>query len=297
MKKGNKGYLFLLNTIVLFSTFEVVSKTIAGKADPFQINFLRFFVGGLVLLLFALIKHEASVKRKDLLKLAGIGLINVVLSMNLLQLSLFMEGAKASVVAVIFSSNPIFVMLFAAIIEKEKITGNKICGMLLGITGIAVVFFQKLDFGMSSLLSPVLALLSSVFFGLFTVLGKRLSVNIGSLRMNGWSFLLGSLILLPFLWVFNIPVVKFDYSALPQIVYISVFITGVAYLTYFMGLTITGASSGSIVFFAKPVLASIFAVIFLREQLTLSLFSGTALIISGIAIVIYWDKIKKKFLH
>jgi len=42
VRKFNFGYLFILVTVVFFSTYEVVSKTIIGKVDPFQINFLRF---------------------------------------------------------------------------------------------------------------------------------------------------------------------------------------------------------------------------------------------------------------
>jgi len=37
------------------------------------------------------------------------------------------------------------------------------------------------------------------------------------------------------------------------VVYLSVFVTGIAYLIYFMGLFRTGAGSGSVVFFLKPV--------------------------------------------
>ena len=118
MRKFNFGYLFILVTVVFFSTYEVVSKTIIGKVDPFQINFLRFFIGGSLLFLFLLIKRDVKIDRKSLMIVSAAGILNVVFSMNLLQLSLNVAYAKAAVVAVIFSSNPIFVSIFPCYLTK-----------------------------------------------------------------------------------------------------------------------------------------------------------------------------------
>ncbi|GAE89080.1 permease [Acetivibrio straminisolvens JCM 21531] len=64
VKKYNFGYLFLMITVIFFSTYEVVSKTIIGRVNPFQINFLRFFIGGSLLFLFLLIKHDLKIDKK-----------------------------------------------------------------------------------------------------------------------------------------------------------------------------------------------------------------------------------------
>lgn len=293
MKKNKSGYLLLLNTIILFSTYEVVSKTIASKVNPFQINFIRFLMGGIMLFIFVLTKGDIKLSKKELMNTALLGIINVVLSMNLLQLSLNMPASKASIVAIIFSSNPIFVALFAALIEKERLELYKIAGFVLGMAGIVIISSNSLDIKSLNLKSPLLALFSAVLYGLYTVLGRRVSSRVGSLKMNSYSFLIGSLILLPLLLIFQSPVLSFDPSAAIFVVYLSFFVTGLAYLTYFKGLTLVGASSGSLVFFLKPVLAGIFAIAFLREQFTVNLLIGTFLILSGIVVIIYWKDIIK----
>lgn len=290
MKSTRLGYLYILITIVFFSTYEVVSKTLVNRVNPFQVNFLRFFIGGILLFFIVLAKGDISIEPKDLGKVTIVGIINVVLSMNLLQLSLNMPGAKASIAAVIFSSNPIFVTFFAALINKEKINLNKIIGLMFGVLGVILISLNSIKVAPVSLKSPVLALLSAILYGLYTVLGGKVSKKIGSLKMNSYSFLLGSLTLLPFLIIFKVPIIKFDYSATFHILYLSLFVTGIAYLTYFLGLTLTGASKGSLVFFLKPVLASIFSVIILGEGITSSFVLGTVLIIFGITLVLYWNK-------
>lgn len=290
--KSNKiGYIYILTTIILFSTYEVVSKTLVGKVDPFQINFLRFFIGGILLFFVALAKGDIAIKAKELGQVAIIGIINVLFSMNLLQLSLNMPNSKASVVAVIFSSNPIFVTIFAVLIDRERIKLHKIIGLMFGVFGVIMISLNGFKLDMLNLKSSLLALLSALLYGLYTVLGGKVSSKIGSLKMNAYSFLLGSLVLLPFLIFFKLPVFKFDYSATFQILYLSLFVTGIAYLTYFVGLTLTGASKGSLVFFLKPVLASIFSVFILGERITINLVFGTILIIFGITLVLYWNKI------
>jgi len=295
VRKFNFGYLFILVTVVFFSTYEVVSKTIIDKVDPFQINFLRFFIGGSLLFLFLLIKRDVKIDRKSLMIVSAAGILNVVFSMNLLQLSLNVAYAKAAVVADIFSSNPIFVSIFAAVMDKEKITLFKAAGMFLGMLGIAVISINGQAFRDINILSPLLALMSAGLYGLYTVVGRRASSKIGSIKMNAYSFLIGSLILLSVLLIKGLPAFEFDCSAWPQVVYLSVFVTGIAYLIYFMGLVRTGAGSGSVVFFLKPVLASVFAIVFLGEKITLNLIFGTFLILLGMAVMFYWEKIRQRF--
>lgn len=66
MKKGI-GYLMI--TLIFFSSYEVVGKTLAGMVNPYQLNFIRFFFGGLILLPIAirsLHKKEIKLSKKDI---------------------------------------------------------------------------------------------------------------------------------------------------------------------------------------------------------------------------------------
>lgn len=289
------GYLYVINTVLLFSTYEVVSKTLVDKIDPFKINFIRFLLGGIILFLFLLYKGDLKLEKKDLMAITAIGFINVVVSMNLMQLSLYMKGGQASLSAVIFSSNPIFVSIFAFFLDREKFNPVKIAGLVLGSLGIVVIFYEKLNIDSIDFRSPIFALLSAIFYALYTVLGRKQAVKVGSLKMNAYSFIAGSLLLLPILMIVNGPnVFEFDYLGTLQVIYLSVFVTGIAYLTYFKGLSIIGAGKGSMVFFVKPVLASIIAIVFLKEEPSLFLAAGTLLILVSIVLVLNSEKILHK---
>ena len=109
MKRSYSGYLYIVLCAVIFSTMEVMLKTVHGVFAPMQITCLRFLIGGLLLIPFALRsmkKKGAAFTRADVGFFALTGFLCVAFSMVLYQMAV--THTKASVVAVIFSCNPIF---------------------------------------------------------------------------------------------------------------------------------------------------------------------------------------------
>ena len=287
MTKQTKGFIYLCITVILFSTFEVASKLVGTGLHPLQISFLRFILGGLVLLPFAVIRMK-RLGVKLTLRLAAetslLGFVNIVVSMGMIQYGLLYANASTS--AVIFSSNPVFVALFAWLILGEKIDICKILGMAVGIAGVVLLFSDKLGLSMASALGPLLVMGSAVVFALYTVLGKRLTVKgTDSLVMTSLSFIAGSLMLLPAMLIMKIPIMAFDTALIPFILYLGIAVSGIAYMSYFYGLANVNTSTGSLIYFVKPVLAALFSVIILHESLSVRFYAGTAVIIAGLVVV------------
>ncbi|MGD0154349.1 MAG: DMT family transporter [Thermacetogeniaceae bacterium] len=282
-----KGFFFLAVTIFFFSTYEVVSKTIGGAIDPIQLNFLRFFFGGLLLLPLALRdlkKRQLRLSLKNMLLLAMIGLFSVGLSMNLLQFGINLT--KANLAAVIFSSNPLFVTLAASLWLRERLSLAKLSGILVGFIGVYLTFSGEVTVGSGFYTGIVLLVLSALTFGVITVAGKRITLSLGSLSMNACSFLFGSIALIPVLIWRHTPVFAFNASIWPQLLYLTVLVTAVAYYCYFVGLSMLDTSLGATVFFVKPLLASLLAAAVLGERLTAGLVFGMLLVLVSIYLVL-----------
>lgn len=82
---SNKSVLFIIITAVCFGTMEIALKFGAEDFTALQMTFLRFFIGGLFLLPFALHdirKRKIRITKGDMLYLAALGLIGVCLSMT-----------------------------------------------------------------------------------------------------------------------------------------------------------------------------------------------------------------------
>ncbi|NMA69653.1 MAG: DMT family transporter [Desulfitobacterium sp.] len=280
---SKRGFIYLTLTIMLFSTYEVVSRTLVGKIDPAQVNFIRFLFGGIILSPLALLeikKSQTKLTGKDLVQMALLGFLLVGISMNLLQYGI--NETQANISAAIFSFNPIFVALVAAILLREPLGLKKILGLCVGFAGVAIIFFSYDNGGQLYLHGLIYLVLAALAFGIYTVLGKKFTLKFGSITMNAVTFLFGSLLFIPFLLWRGIPLFSISLDIIPQIAYLSVFVTGLAYYSYFKGLGLTDTSLGSMVFFVKPPLACLLAALTLGEQLTWGFALGTLIILTSI---------------
>ncbi|MEA4853921.1 MAG: DMT family transporter [Christensenella sp.] len=294
-----KGFIFIALATVLFSTMEIALKRIAGDFNPVQLTATRFLIGGIFLIPFAvamLKKRGVHISGKDIGFFAVLGLVGIAASMMLYQMAILNE--KASVVAAVFSCNPAFVMLFAAIFLREKIHKNNAAAIILEIAGIAIMVnpfqLQGNSYGI------LFTLLSLILFALYSVFGKRKCAKYGGATVTCFSFLFGAAELLVFillghiggvasflqanhLEIFaNVPLFT-GYSAanIGYFLYISIGITGLGFASYFMAMEYTSASTTSVVFFFKPVLATVLAALFLQEMIPVSMVVGIAVMLAG----------------
>ena len=79
----------------------------------------------------------------------------------------------------------------------------------------------------------------------------------------------------------QIPLLKgISWRTLPLIIYISVFVTGLGY-THFLAMENTSAVTASVVFFIKPALAPILALILIHESIGFNTLGGIIFILLG----------------
>jgi len=80
----------------------------------------------------------------------------------------------------------------------------------------------------------------------------------------------------------QIPLLKgISWQTLPLIIYISVFVTGLGYTSYFLAMENTSAVTASVVFFIKPALAPILALILIHESIGFNTLGGIIFILLG----------------
>ncbi|OJU14729.1 MAG: hypothetical protein BGN88_10325 [Clostridiales bacterium 43-6] len=274
-----KGFLCIAVTTLGFSTMEITGKMISKDINPFQMTLIRFLIGGLFLLPFAVLeirKRKLRLTPKDVLFFAAAGTIGIIISMSFFQSAVLYT--KASVVAVIFSTNPIFTAPLAALFLGERLTKGKILSLAVSVTGVLFIFNP---FAVTpDILGMLLALVAAISFSCYTVLSKKRVAKYGSLVLNSFSFLLGDAILLILMLVIQKPVLSGISTAnLPHLLYLGIFVTGIGYLCYFSAMKYTSAVTASTVFFIKPAVASVLSVILLGETIGVNTVIGILLII------------------
>ncbi|MBQ4339943.1 MAG: EamA family transporter [Firmicutes bacterium] len=280
---GKKEISYIVITAILFSTMEVALKIAGNELDAFQVTFIRFAIGGLFLLPFALIdmkKRQISLSRSDVLYLTGLGVLCICISMLFFQVGIV--HANANLVSVIICSNPIFVMIFAHFIVGDKFTKRK--ALVLIISSLGLVFAAN-PFNLSEGNTPfgiICAVIAAVTFGLYTTIGKLRIARIGDIPQTCFSFLIGSIVMLIPMMIMDKPILAgIDSSNILMVLYIGVAVTGIGYYTYFQAIHACGPSNASIVFFLKPMFAPLIALVILHEALTWNIIVGIALLLTG----------------
>lgn len=287
-------YIFL--AAFLFGTMEVTLKLAGNQLDSFQLTFLRFMLGGVLLLPFAFIelkRRETKLAIKDFLYLLLLGIVCIPLSMLLFQLGVM--RSNASTASIIISVNPLFTMIFAHFMTDEKMNRKKLIALVIGLVGI-LFMINPFDMQPGNTLYGVgLVLLGAVFFGLYSVMGKISVQKMGIIPQTSISFILGSLVLLFILIVTDRPVIGGIWPEnIIMVLYLSIFVTGLGYLFYFLAIAKSDATTGSIVFFVKPAIAPFMAVIILDDVIGLYGFIGIALILIASFINIREKRIANK---
>ena len=292
-----KEHLYIFSSTILFSSMEIALKLASNQFNPIQLTFLRFLIGSLILFPLAMKSlklRKLSFNLNDLKFFMVEGFICVVVSMTLYQLAIL--NSKASIVAILFSCNPVFVIIFAYLIIKEKIYKKTIITLVMSMSGIICIMNP---FHMTNnMYGMIYTLLSAITFALYVVIGKKESQRYGGIVLSCFSFLIGSLEMLILilltklrfisLWLSNsglkifanVPI--FDgitFTNIVSLIYISIFVTGIGYTFYFLAMEKTSAATASLVFYIKPALAPVLALLIIKEPIAVNTLLGIVLII------------------
>ena len=292
MKK--KVLLYIVLTAFLFATMEVALKIAGSEMDSFQLTFLRFMIGGVFLIPFALKENRRNKVRldhKDFAWVLLLGILCIPLSMLFFQLGIM--KSNASTAAVLMSVSPFFTTIFAYFILKEKLSTTKVIGLLIGLAGI-VFMIRPWDMQAGNTLAGAgFMILATAFFGLYSVAGKLRIEKIGIITQTCLSFIAGSLVLLVLMIFMGRPILTGILDHLIMVLYISVFVTGFGYYFYFMAIKNSDASTASMAFFIKPAIAPIFSVVILKDLLLWNTYLGIFLILMASFISLMGGKSRK----
>lgn len=285
-------WVCVILTAFFFGTMEIALKFAGAEFNAIQLTFLRFFIGGLILLPFGIIdlrNRKIKLNAHDYLYLLILGIICICISMFLFQLGVMQTNA--SLAAVIISVNPIFTMIFAHFLTDDKFSIKKLVVLTLSVIGLIIVANPFSLSDGNGVVGISLVLIASVAFGLYTALGKRKIAKIGGMAQNGISFIFGSIILLIVILIMGTPVIGgITMDNIGLILYLGIFVTGAGYYCFVKAIQLSNPSTASIAFFIKPILAMVLAFLILHEEITINMVIGVTIVLCGSIVNIIWKE-------
>ena len=203
----------------------------------------------------------------------------------------------ASDASLVVATSPIIVLFVAAALIKESITPTKVIGSIIAFLGVVIIvgFSPNTDVP-NRLLGDGLVFFSAISYGCYTVLLRRLfnkyEVKPSSFHVLSWLSLMGLIFTLP-LAIFTGPSyftnISVWFTIAPRIwlgiIYLAIFSSLIAYVTYTEGVRKIGASRSAVFVNLVPVVG-IAASIFIGETIDpIVHFLSFLLIFSGIMLV------------
>jgi RarD protein len=269
------------------STTHIVAKNILLTVPAPLLLLLRASIATFSYLFLLKIRKMTfkKIEKQDLFLFIILAILNIPVNQYLFFLSL--KHTSAPNVALAYALTPAFVLIIAFFFLREKISKTKASGIFVAIGGTMLILFEKgLDFKSDNFYGNILALLASLAWAVYTIIGKRFVVKYGAIYTT---FLAMGMGLIAFLPIFFLSGVDFDIAAFStidwmQIFYLGVITSGVAYVLWYVALKRLEASKLAVFNNLQPILTTIMAIIFFGHELTALFVLGGCLTLSGVFI-------------
>jgi drug/metabolite transporter (DMT)-like permease len=181
------------------------------------------------------------------------------------------------------------VFIFGIIVLKDRITGLKISGLILAITGAFLIlrFRGNFEVGSDTIAGDMMTLVNSTSWAIFVVMVKPIMMKYNTVTAMRWMFLFGSIYILP-IGLYDTLHTDFSHftgHAVFAIFFVVVATTFFAYLLNIYGLQSLSPSVVSMYIYLQPFLATSFAILLGKDVLTPTKIMSGILIICGLYLV------------
>ena len=267
----------------------VAARIVAQHVGPYSASFLRFFTASAFLITLIIMK-EGRIPRLQrhqvipavLLGMTGVFAYNVFFFLG-------MKTISASRASLIVATNPVFISMLSALFFRERLDAGKAAGILLCLTGAAIVIsrgdpFALLGGGVGWGEIYILGCVAS--WVAYSLVGKVIMKDVSPLAAVTYSCLIGVAAL-------SVPACREDLIGLIGgfspgdwigIIYLGFFGTVLGFFWYYEGIGKIGPSRASVFINFVPVSGVFFGWLILGEAISLSLIVGAALVLAGVTL-------------
>ena len=293
--KQNKIYkkIYLILPIIsgiLYGSSGIFVRTLTQNGiDATTLLFLRFSIAipVMVIAILATDKKQLKIKLSDikLLIITAMGIIGLNILYNIA-----MNTISLSIAAVLLSSDPVFVLIIAYLIFKEKITKSKVFSIILVLIG-CILTTGLIEGNASNVtgIGIIGGIGAAIFWAIYMMGSKKALENgLHTYTIVLYSILINTIVLIPFT-SFNQITTFVNADILGNTIFLILHSTLSFAIPYILlTVSIKYMDSGSASIFtsgAEPLAALIFGMLFYSEIPTILMFSGIILTIIALAIL------------
>lgn len=285
LSKKSSSILILVFVMTIWGSIYVVTKVALYDIPLFTFSFLRYFLAAIVLGSVWLLKKDRKLPSKKSWKyVVGMGLFGMTLYFSFFSYSMKMTTATAG--AIIHAFTTMMVAIFAALFLKEKLHRFEEIGLFIATIGVLLVtYFTKTAEAdaQNSFIGNLTMLVAIACWAAYTVISKKIEKE-DALGVTFFSMLIGSLFLLPFA-IYEYPsfaIREVSTLSWSMVIYSGIVSCALCNFLYHYSLRQLTASQVGAFLTLDPLIGILFAVIFLKEEITMIQLIGGAFIFLGL---------------
>jgi drug/metabolite transporter (DMT)-like permease len=279
-----------LLAVVFWGISFVATKAVVAEISPFALILVRTTLGTAFLLVVLAVRRVPVLPpRSAWPEVALMGFVGVAFHQLLQAYALTLTSAVNT--GWLIGLTPVWSALLAWLWLGERMSGLKVAGLALGFVGAAVVVTGgKLSGGLLALPSTrgdLLILLSTLNWALYSVLGRRTLLSLGSTRATAGAFLAGLVLLAPTAFVGDGlgALARLSLSGWAAVLFLGVCCSGLGYLFWYRALETMEASRVGALLYLEPVVTLVTGMALLGEEVGTATIAGGLLLLAGVALV------------
>ena len=289
MTTKQKAYIGLVLTSTIWGTTWVASKYgIKQGIFAFELSAIRNGLGGLALIIFFLLKGQKLPTFKEFKWLLGMSILLFVIANGFSTYAL--NEIPSGLAALIAALYPLSVV----IIEKLKYNNTKITtltfqGMLLGIIGIGIVFYENLAVhnSVGYFVGVVVSLIAMLSWSFGTIFIARNKMGMNPYYATGWQMFLSCFFLgaVAVASGKSTPLQEITFTIWMVIAYLIVASSIIAFAAFIYTMKYLPPAIASLYAYINPIIATIVGAYMINEKLSLPIFIGSFVTLTGVYLV------------
>ncbi len=290
-----KNLILLIILASLWGPSFLFIKIAVVEISPLQLATLRIGIAAILINIFLLSKGQRLTKDLIFWKHVLIaGFFAHTLPFLLINWGeQYIDSALASILNGLTPLSTVVLANF--MVSDEKLTGQKIVGVLLGFVGLLVLVMPNILSGLEATQAGIIAVtIGAISYGVAIVYSKKHLKNTPSMHAPSAQLLGATIYLIPISLMIESPanLLSISWQAIGSVLILAVFGTAIAFIVYYKILERTSASYLSLVTYLMPIYGVILGVLFMNEMISSEMIAGMLLILVGIFVVNYKRAVK-----
>lgn len=268
---------FLIPIWLIWGCNWVVMRVAMDYFSPAQFVEYRFGFGALILLAYVIIKKVPLPDRKYLPWIAGSGVFMIAVNNMLIQLAI--KDLGAGMAAVLNYSMPVWLLIPAHFLLKERITIRKFLSIVLSLSGLCILLGVT---GSSHWESIIIAIASAWCWGIGTIIVKLKLAKCPPIPMTCGQMCAGAIVMIFYNILNPAPEIHWTLAPILCLLYNGFLASALCFFLWSYVLQNMEASKASTAVLVAPAVGVVAGIIFLGESFTASTAFGLALVAVGV---------------